>query len=190
MGWNYGSGVGNGGQNQGFMFMDLKEDKHRPKVNVIIGQLQQQFMKIPGLMVFLQSPPLITLGQNEGRSQYSVALEDADTAELYKWAPVLEAKLRSIPQLTGHLQRSAFKQSATGCAHRPESGAGVGRESRCDREHALRCLWQPASNDHHGGDGSIRRAPRSAAAVSARSRGTTGSVHPIEPGQNGSAYPR
>jgi HAE1 family hydrophobic/amphiphilic exporter-1 len=50
-------------------------------------------------MVFLQSPPLVTLGQNEGRAQYSVALQDADTTELYKWAPVLEAKLRSIPQL-------------------------------------------------------------------------------------------
>ncbi len=99
---SFGSGVGAGpssGQNSGFMFADLKPDKHRPPVNVIIGQLEQQFMKIPGLMVFLQSPPLISLGQNEGRSQYSVALEDADTRELYKWAPVLEAKLRAIPEL-------------------------------------------------------------------------------------------
>jgi HAE1 family hydrophobic/amphiphilic exporter-1 len=99
---SYGSGVGagpNAGQNSGFMFADFKEDKHRPKVNAIIAQLEQEFMKIPGLMVFLQSPPLITLGQNEGRSQYSVALQDADTAELYKWAPVLEAKLHSIPEL-------------------------------------------------------------------------------------------
>ncbi|HEX4164983.1 MAG TPA: efflux RND transporter permease subunit [Bryobacteraceae bacterium] len=99
---SYGAGVGAGpgaGQNQGFMFAELKDDKHRPKVNAIIGQLEQQFMKIPGLMVFLQSPPLITLGQNEGRSQYSVALQDADTKELYKWAPVLEGKLRSIPEL-------------------------------------------------------------------------------------------
>ncbi len=97
---SFGSGVGFNGQNSGMVFFDLKEDKHRPKVNVIIAQLEQEFMKIPGLMVFLQSPPLITLGQNEGRSQYSVALEDADTSELYKWAPILEAKLRSIPQLT------------------------------------------------------------------------------------------
>jgi hydrophobe/amphiphile efflux-1 (HAE1) family protein len=99
----FGSGVGagpNAGQNQGFMFMALKEDPHRPKINAIIGQLQAQFAKIPGLMVFIQSPPLITLGQNEGRSQYSVALEDADLAELYHWAPILEAKLRTIPQLT------------------------------------------------------------------------------------------
>ncbi len=97
---NWGSGVGMGGQNSGFVFLDLKEDKHRPKVNAIIGELEQEFMKIPGLMVFLQSPPLITLGQEEDRSQYSVALQDANIQELYKWAPVLEAKLRSIPQLT------------------------------------------------------------------------------------------
>jgi len=96
----YGSGTPMSGQNSGFVFIDLKKDKHRPSANVIIGQLEQQFMKIPGLMVFLQSPPLITLGQNEGRAQYSVALEDADTSELYKWAPVLEAKLHSIPDLT------------------------------------------------------------------------------------------
>ncbi|HEY7210819.1 MAG TPA: efflux RND transporter permease subunit, partial [Bryobacteraceae bacterium] len=97
----YGSGIGMmGGQNQGFMFTAFKDDKHRPKAGAIIGQLSQEFMKIPGLMVFMQSPPLITLGQNEGRSQYSVALQSADTKELYKWAPVLEAKLHTIPQLT------------------------------------------------------------------------------------------
>jgi len=99
----FGVGVGAGpsaAQNQGFMFGALKEAKHRPPVNAVIAELQQEFAKIPGLMVFLQSPPLITLGQNEGRSQYSVALQDADTAELYKWAPLLEAKLHSIPALT------------------------------------------------------------------------------------------
>ena len=97
----YGGGVGvrGGDQNQGFTFMSLKDQKERPPVKVIIAQLQREFAKIPGLMVFMQSPPLITLGQNEGRSQYSVALQDADTAELFHWAPILEAKLRSIPQI-------------------------------------------------------------------------------------------
>jgi HAE1 family hydrophobic/amphiphilic exporter-1 len=96
---SWGSGTPMGNQNTGFLFVALKNDKHRPKVNAIIGQLEAQFMQIPGLMVFLQSPPLISLGQNETRDQYSLALEDADTAELYKWAPVLEAKLHSIPEL-------------------------------------------------------------------------------------------
>jgi HAE1 family hydrophobic/amphiphilic exporter-1 len=96
---SYGSGTPMSDQNTGFLFMEFKNDKHRPKVNAIIAQLEQQFASIPGLMVFLQSPPLITLGQNEGRSAYSLALQDADTAELYKWAPKLEAKLRTLPQL-------------------------------------------------------------------------------------------
>jgi HAE1 family hydrophobic/amphiphilic exporter-1 len=99
---SYGAGVGGlaGGQNSGFAFFTLKQIPHRPRVTEIIAQLQSEFAKIPGLMVFLQSPPLITLGQNEGRSQYSLALQDADLDELYKWAPVLEAKLHEIPQIT------------------------------------------------------------------------------------------
>jgi HAE1 family hydrophobic/amphiphilic exporter-1 len=97
----YGTGTGGfGGQNQGFFFMELKHDTKRPKANQIIGQLQKEFAGIPGLVVFLRVPPLLTLGQNEGRSQYSVALQDAETNTLYKWAPLLEQKLRTLPNLT------------------------------------------------------------------------------------------
>jgi hydrophobe/amphiphile efflux-1 (HAE1) family protein len=95
--WGSGTGGFMGG-NQGFLFVAFKNGK-RPPANAVIGQLEAQFMRIPGLMVFLQVPPLIPLGQNEGMAQYSVALQDADTAELYKWAPVLEAKLQSLPQI-------------------------------------------------------------------------------------------
>ncbi len=96
-----GGGTGGfGGQNQGFLFMHLSDDKHRPHATKIIQELQAQFANIPGLMVFLQVPPLITLGQNEGRAQYSVALEDADSKALYEWAPRMEAKLKSLPELT------------------------------------------------------------------------------------------
>ncbi|HXR78729.1 MAG TPA: efflux RND transporter permease subunit [Bryobacteraceae bacterium] len=87
------------GQNQGFFFIALKDDPHRPKADAIIAQLQQGFAKIPGIMAFLRVPPLINIGQGEGRAQYSVALEDAETANLYKWAPKLQAKLNSLPQL-------------------------------------------------------------------------------------------
>jgi HAE1 family hydrophobic/amphiphilic exporter-1 len=80
--------------------MELKHDTKRPKANQIIGQLQREFAGIPGLVVFLRVPPLLTLGQNEGRSQYSVALQDAETNTLYKWAPLLEQKLRTLPDLT------------------------------------------------------------------------------------------
>ena len=75
----YGTGTGGfSGQNQGFMFMHFVDDPKRPHATAIIAELQQQFAQIPGLSVFLQLPPLLTLGQNESRYQYSVALQDAD----------------------------------------------------------------------------------------------------------------
>ena len=97
---DWGSGTGGfGGQNQGFFFMAFKPAKQRPPAKVIVGQLQMQLLKIPGLLAFVQIPPLIPLGQNEGRAQYSLALQDADTSELYRWAPQLEARLRRVPQI-------------------------------------------------------------------------------------------
>ncbi len=99
----FGTGTGGGnqgsGQNQGFMFMHFTEDPKRPHASVILAQLQKDFAEIPGFNVFLRLPPLLSLGQNESRYQYSLALQDADSAILYKWAPLLDAKLRQIPAL-------------------------------------------------------------------------------------------
>lgn len=96
----YVSGTGMGAQNSGFFFVGLKDDPKRPKADLIIQELQAKFAEIPGLNVFLRVPPLLTLGQNEGRSMYSVALQDAETAPLYEWAPKLENKLRTLRNLT------------------------------------------------------------------------------------------
>ncbi len=93
-------GTGANGQNTGFLFVHFKHDRNRPHATEIVRQLQQKFAEIPGFNVFLQPPPLLTLGQNESRYQYSVALQDADTQVLYQWAPKLEAKLRAIPELS------------------------------------------------------------------------------------------
>ncbi len=96
----FGTGTGGfSGQNQGFMFMHFSDDPNRPHATKILEELQQGFAQIPGLSVYLKLPPLLTLGQNESRYQYSVALQDADTAVLYKWAPRLEAKLRTMPEI-------------------------------------------------------------------------------------------
>ncbi len=93
----YGTGASN--QNTGFLFMHFKDDGKRPHATAIIADLQKQFAEIPGFSVFLQLPPMLNLGQNESRYQYSVALQDADTAVLYQWAPKMEAKLRTLPVL-------------------------------------------------------------------------------------------
>jgi HAE1 family hydrophobic/amphiphilic exporter-1 len=92
---NFGTGI----RESGFLFIHFKNDPNRPHASRIVAQLQKQFAQIPGFSVFLQPPPMLTLGQNESRYQYSVALQDADTDALYEWAPKMEAKLRSLPLL-------------------------------------------------------------------------------------------
>ena len=92
-------GTGINMQNTGFLFIHFKADRKRPHVTKIVAQLQKDFAQIPGFTVFLQPPPMLNLGQNESRYQYSVALQDAETSTLYQWAPKLEAKLRTLPAL-------------------------------------------------------------------------------------------
>ena len=97
-------------QNAGWFWVNLDPDKRRPNVKTIIADLQKRLNNIPGLNVYLRPGDYVDLGQNEGRSQYSAALESPDAEELYRWAPRLKAKLESLPELanvSSDLQMSA-----------------------------------------------------------------------------------
>jgi hydrophobe/amphiphile efflux-1 (HAE1) family protein len=97
-------------QNIGWFWVNLDPDKRRPNVKTIIADLQKRLNNIPGLNVYLRPGDYVDLGQNEGRSQYSAALESPDAEELYRWAPRLKAKLESLPELanvSSDLQMSA-----------------------------------------------------------------------------------
>ena len=97
-------------QNSGWFWVNLVDEKHRPKGDVIIADLQKRLNAIPGLNVYLRHGDFVTLGQNEERSQYSAALQSSDAEELYRWAPRLKAKLQSLPELanvSSDLQMSA-----------------------------------------------------------------------------------
>ncbi|MBT9332447.1 efflux RND transporter permease subunit [Paracidobacterium acidisoli] len=97
-------------QNSGWFWVNLKNDRHRPNVKILLAALQKQLDAIPGLNVYLKQGDYVTLGEDEGRSQYSVALEAPDAEELYRWAPRLKAKLQSLPELvnvSSDLQMSA-----------------------------------------------------------------------------------
>jgi hydrophobe/amphiphile efflux-1 (HAE1) family protein len=86
-------------QNFGWFHVNLIEDRHRPDVQVIMAALRKKLNRIPGLNVYLRQGDFLSLGQNESRSQYSAALEGPDPEELYRWAPQMKAKLRSLPEL-------------------------------------------------------------------------------------------
>jgi hydrophobe/amphiphile efflux-1 (HAE1) family protein len=86
-------------QNFGWFWVNLIPDKHRPNVKTIVADLQKRLNTIPGLHVYIRPGDYVDLGQDEGRSQYSAAIESPDAEELYRWAPRLKARLQSLPEL-------------------------------------------------------------------------------------------
>jgi HAE1 family hydrophobic/amphiphilic exporter-1 len=96
---NVGGGPGGGGLNQGRITIDLKPRAERKQsVDQIIASLRPKVAQIPGVRVYMVNQPPINLGGQQGaRSLYQFTLQDTDTAELYRWAPILEAKVRDLP---------------------------------------------------------------------------------------------
>jgi HAE1 family hydrophobic/amphiphilic exporter-1 len=96
---NIGGGPGGGGLNQGRLSIDLKPRTERKRsVDQIMAELRPKLSQVPGVRVYMVNQPPINLGGQQGaRSLYQFTLQDTDTAELYRWAPILEAKVRDLP---------------------------------------------------------------------------------------------
>ncbi|PWT85267.1 MAG: acriflavine resistance protein B [Blastocatellia bacterium] len=100
---NVGS-IGNqgGALNNGRIWVELKPRTQRNlSVDQVIAELRPKLAQVPGIRVFMTNQPPINLGAGQGgnRALYQFTLTDTDTAELYKWAPILEDKIRQLPGL-------------------------------------------------------------------------------------------
>jgi HAE1 family hydrophobic/amphiphilic exporter-1 len=91
---------GMGASNTGFFFARLKPREERElSADEVVEELRPKLSAIPGLRVYVQSPPAIQVGGRQTRSQYQLTLTGPDTAELYRVAPLLEGKMRAHPML-------------------------------------------------------------------------------------------
>jgi HAE1 family hydrophobic/amphiphilic exporter-1 len=102
------SSVGDGGgrsggssSNQGRISVDLKPRSERTRsVDQIMAGLRPKLAQVPGVRVFMVNQPPINLGGMGGaRASYQFTLQDPDTAELYRSAPVFEEEMRKIEHI-------------------------------------------------------------------------------------------
>jgi hydrophobic/amphiphilic exporter-1 (mainly G- bacteria), HAE1 family len=96
--------IGNNGGalNTGRIWVELKPRAERTlTVDQVIASLRPRVGQIPGIRAFMTNQPPINLGSGQGgqRALYQFTLQDTDTAELYKWSPVMEEKMRALPLL-------------------------------------------------------------------------------------------
>jgi HAE1 family hydrophobic/amphiphilic exporter-1 len=88
---------GNTGSNQGLLFMRLKSRQERPPAEEVIQQLRPKLTQVAGMRAYLQIPPTIRIGGSLTKSLYQYTLQSANTDELYRVAPLLETKMRTLP---------------------------------------------------------------------------------------------
>jgi HAE1 family hydrophobic/amphiphilic exporter-1 len=94
------SSVGRGGGNSGIILIRLKPKSQRKlSVDQLIQKWRGQLSAIPGMRVYLQNPPPIPLGGRLSKSQYQYTLQSYNLDELYKYAGIMEQKIRELPNM-------------------------------------------------------------------------------------------
>ena len=86
------------GGNTGTLFLRLKPRHERElSADEVIQKLRPALGQVPGIRVFLQNPPAISVGGRVTKSQYQYTLQGTDVEELYRLAPQLAAKMQALP---------------------------------------------------------------------------------------------
>ncbi len=87
-----------GGNNSARMFVALKT-KRKETADQVINRLRPKLSHEPGASLFLQSVQDLRVGGRQGNAQYQYTLQGDNTDELLRWAPKVQAKLRTLKQL-------------------------------------------------------------------------------------------
>ena len=101
---SFSSSIGADGRNAtpnaGRIFMRLRDRPQRRKTpEELIEELRPRLAEVPGIRVFLQNLPPIQIGGMFTKSLYQYTLQGSDTEELYRVAPLIESKMRALPEL-------------------------------------------------------------------------------------------
>ena len=94
-----GAGGRNSGGNSGTIFIGLKPLNQRKSADEVVEELRPRLSHEPGLRVFLQNPPSLSIGGMSSRSVYQVTLQASNTSDLYDNVGVLEKKMRELPTI-------------------------------------------------------------------------------------------
>ena len=92
-----GAGGPTSGGNAGRLFVRLRPREERPGIDAFIQSLRPKLAHIPGMRVFLQNRPAISIGGQMTKSLYQFSLYDTDLEALYEYAPKMEERMRELP---------------------------------------------------------------------------------------------
>ena len=94
-----GASAFNPSLNVGRATIALKPFGKRKPADEVVRGLRPKLQRIVGVKVFVQNVPVIRIGGQLSKSPYQFVLQGASTEQLYHWAPQIEAKLKTLPEL-------------------------------------------------------------------------------------------
>jgi multidrug efflux pump len=97
-----GNGPGGGSTNVGNMFIALKPASERPNhitADQVVAGLRGKLAVVPGAALFLQAQQDIQIGGRGSDAQYQYTLSAENLNDLNTWAPQLQARMRTMPEL-------------------------------------------------------------------------------------------
>jgi multidrug efflux pump len=97
-------GFAGGGQgaatNSARMFISLKPlEERKLSVDQVIARLRPRLAKVPGAPTYLQAVQDLRIGGRASSAQYQYTLQSVSLSELNTWAPKVEQKLRTLPEI-------------------------------------------------------------------------------------------
>jgi hydrophobic/amphiphilic exporter-1 (mainly G- bacteria), HAE1 family len=95
-----GGGGTAGATNQGQLFITLKPLGERPSADSCLFEITERLSGIPGLAVYLQNPPSLSVGGRSSKALYQYTLQSSDLPTLYAYADTLVAALQNEPRIT------------------------------------------------------------------------------------------
>jgi hydrophobic/amphiphilic exporter-1 (mainly G- bacteria), HAE1 family len=94
------AGASQQSSNGGWVQIRLKDRNERTDtVDDIMAQLRPKLNAIPAVKTYMQNPPLVRIGSQQGRSMYQFTLQAQDLDKLYTSAQMFERRMKEIPGL-------------------------------------------------------------------------------------------
>jgi HAE1 family hydrophobic/amphiphilic exporter-1 len=72
---------------------------HRPSIDELIEEFREKFATVTGINAYMQNLPPIQVGGQLTKSQYQLALQSPDTAELYRDSMMFMKEMAKLPGL-------------------------------------------------------------------------------------------
>jgi len=88
---------GDGAQNTGRLFLNLKPRAERAPMKEVVEGLRRKLRDVPGITVFMRPIQNLQLGGRQSKAQYQYILQSVTAAELSDWAGRLQDAMRGDP---------------------------------------------------------------------------------------------